>query len=230
LDAKEGAIVNLSALRRKARDQQQRLGATAENLLYKRTALQTDDKRPLLNIEEELATGKTIEHFERVYEGAGLTDKKFSVTSLAKLVQTSRHLRSQSPQTKSTALLVALEAVNISVNDVMEDASQRERALDSYEAVQRQALEEFESRKDRINSELQAELDAKFAEINAKIQANQSQVSHVRTTFARWQAFKREEVERLRETIDLCRLPAQSDTDEQSLSLIKPGRRFSQEA
>ncbi len=190
------------------------------------------DRPPV--IEEERSGDKTErEQFDRIYELAGLpfSGPKYTVPRLAALVQNSKYLRSQPAQTKSTAILVALEAANTSIDEIMDDASQRERALDTYEGVQQKALEEFEARKAKQNRELQAELEAKIADYNAKIQANTGDVSRARASFSGWQTLKHQEVERMRETVSLCRLSSRTEsTLEVTLDLIKSSRSISQTA
>jgi hypothetical protein len=192
----------------------------------------TKDRPPI--IEDERAGDKTErEQFDRIYEMAGLplTGAKYTVSRLASLIQNSRYLRSQPAQTKSTAILVTLEAANTSIDEIMEDASQRERALDTYEGVQQKALEEFEARKSKINRDMQAELEARIADINNKIQANSADITRARVSFANWQTRKHQEVERLRETVSLCRLSSRTEsTLEVTLDLIKSSRSISQSA
>ncbi len=190
------------------------------------------DKPPV--IEEERAGDKTErEQFDRIYELAGLPSSgpKFTVPRLAALIQNSKYLRSQAPQTKSTAALVALEASNTTIDEIMEDASHRERSLDTYEGVQQKALEEFEARKSKQNRELQTELEAKIADYNTKIQTNTGDVARARASFVSWQGQKHQEVERLRETVNLCRLSSRTEsTLEVTLDLIKSSRSLAQSA
>jgi hypothetical protein len=161
--------------------------------------------------------------------GLPLMGAKYTNTRLASLIQNSRYLRSQPAQTKSTAILVTLEAASTSIDEIMEDASQRERALDTYEGVQQKALEEFEARKSKINRDMQAELEARIADINSKIQANSADITRARASFANWQTLKHQEVERLRETVSLCRLSSRTEsTLEVTLDLIKSSRSLSQ--
>lgn len=190
------------------------------------------DKPPV--IEDDRPGDRTDrEQFDRIYEMAGLTQQgtKFTVTKLASLISASKYLRSQPAQTKSTAILVALEAANTTVEEILEDASQRERVLDTYEGVQQKALEEFEARKTKHNRELQAELEAKIADYNNKIQTNASDVTRARESFAAWQTRKHQEVDRLRETVSLCRLSSRTEsTLEATLDLIKSSRTLTQAA
>ena len=183
--------------------------------------------------DDRLSERSDREQFDRIYDMAGLEQvgSKYSVTKLANLIANSKYLRSQPAQTKSTAILVTLEAANTTVEEIMEDASQRERVLDTYEGVQQKALEEFESRKTKNNRELQAELEAKIADYNNKIQANAADVSRARESFTSWQTRKHQEVERLRETVSLCRLSSRTEsTLEATLDLIKSSRSLTQAA
>jgi len=173
------------------------------------------------------------EQFERIYDLAGLAQggAKYTVTKVASLVANSKYLRAQPAQTKSTAILVALEAVNTTVEEITEDASQRERVLDTYEGVQQKALEEFEGRKLKHNRELQAQLEATIADCNNKMQANAGDLTRARESFTAWQSRKHQEVERLRETVSLCRLSSRTEiTLETKLDLVKSTRSISQAA
>jgi hypothetical protein len=183
--------------------------------------------------DDRLSEKSDREQLDRIYEMAGLgqVGGKYTVTKVANLASNSKYLRSQPAQTKSTAILVALEAANTTVEEIMEDASQRERVLDTYEGVQQKALEEFESRKMKHNRELQAELEAKIADCNNKIQANGADMTRARENFASWQNRKHQEVERLRETVSLCRLSSRTEsTLEATLDLIKSSRSLTQAA
>ena len=163
--------------------------------------------------------------------GLGHGGAKYTVTKLANLISNSKYLRSQPAQTKSTAVLVALEAANTTLEEIMEDSSQRERVLDTYESVQQKALEEFESKKTKHNRELQAEMEAKIADCNGKIQANAADASRARESFTSWQNRKHREVERLRETVSLCRVSSRTEsTLEATLDLIKSSRSLTQAA
>jgi hypothetical protein len=181
--------------------------------------------------DERLAEKSDREQFDRIYDMAGLAQNgvKYTVTKLASLISSSKYLRSQPAQTKSTAVLVALEAANTTVEEIIEDASQRERVLDTYESVQQKALEEFESRKTKHNRELQAEMEAKISDCNNKIQANAADVSRARESFTAWQGRKHQEVARLRETVSLCRVSSRTEsTLEATLDLIKSSRSVNQ--
>jgi hypothetical protein len=183
--------------------------------------------------DDRLGERSDREQFDRIYDLAGLAQggAKYTVTKLANLISNSKYLRSQPAQTKSTAVLVALEAANTTLEEIMEDSSQRERVLDTYESVQQKALEEFESKKTKHNRELQAEMEAKIADCNGKIQANAADVSRARESFTSWQNRKHQEVERLRETVSLCRVSSRTEsTLEATLDLIKSSRSLTQAA
>jgi len=177
--------------------------------------------------DDRLSDRSDREQFDRIYTLAGLgqVGAKYTVTKLANLISNSKYLRSQPAQTKSTAVLVALEAANTTLEEILEDASQRERVLDTYESVQQKALEEFESKKAKHNRELQAEMEAKISDCNSKIQANAADVTRARESFTSWQNRKHQEVERLRETVGLCRVSSRTEiTVEATLDLIKSSR------
>ena len=54
---------------------------------------------------------------------------------------------------------MALEAAGVPIQEVIEDAVKRDRALDTFERVQQKALDELEARKTQENQQIQAEMD-----------------------------------------------------------------------
>ena len=52
--------------------------------------------------------------------------------------------------------MMALEAAGIQVNEVLQDATLRQHAINSYESSQKRRLEQYETRKAQENREIQA--------------------------------------------------------------------------
>jgi hypothetical protein len=96
---------------------------------------------------------------------------------------------------------VALEASGAAIQDVIEDAVKRDRALDTFERVQERALGELEARKAKENQEIQAEMDRIAAEHKARMQANNEELAREREKFYGWRLKKQEEEQKISDTV-----------------------------
>jgi len=122
--------------------------------------------------------------FEEVYRVAGIKSPKqgYSITKVIEMLQ-SEHIRSLGADTKRASLLMALEAAGIQIDEVLQDATLRQRAVNSYEAIQRKHLEEYEARKAQESCAIQAEMERVAAEYAARISNNPTRC-HVRRTIS----------------------------------------------
>lgn len=151
-------------------------------------------------------TAGKLETFDAIYEAAGVRSPAsgFTILKIVDEVLRSEHLRSQPLEVKRCAVLVALEAAGVEIEEIVQDAAQREQALNGYESVQQKAMEEFEARKAKENREIQAEMERKNAEYSTRILANNANVTKEKERFRVWQAKKLQELQKMRETIDSC--------------------------
>jgi hypothetical protein len=80
----------------------------------------------------------------------------------------------------------------------------RQRAINSYEAIQRKHVEEYEARKAQENCAIQAEMERVTAQYLARINGNLDEVAHAKDGFRKWQARKQNEAQRIAEAVALC--------------------------
>jgi hypothetical protein len=103
------------------------------------------------------------------------------------------------PEAKRCALLMALEAASAEIEDLLQDAVVRQRALNDYEERQEERLREFEARKSEDNQAIQEELDRITGQYMMRIQANVEQVVRQQDNVRNWQKRKQEECQRMAE-------------------------------
>jgi len=116
----------------------------------------------------------------------------------------SEHIRSMPTEMKRASLLMALEAASVQVDEVLQDATLRQRAINTYESIQRKHLEEFEARKAQDNCAIQAEMERVTAEYTARISNNLDEVSREKDSLRKWMSKKQHEAQRIAEAVALC--------------------------
>jgi hypothetical protein len=131
----------------------------------------------------------------------------------------SPHLSGMSSATKRCALLMALEAANAGIEDVLQDAVVRQRALNDYEEAKQQELQRFEAAKAEENTRIQAELERLTAEYMARIQGNLNEVAQAQDQFRGWQKGKQQEAQRIAEAAALC-VPQGTSTNGAGLTAV----------
>jgi hypothetical protein len=124
----------------------------------------------------------------------------YSITKVAEMLQ-SEHIRSLPREVKRSSVLVALEAAGAPLQDVIEDAVKRDRALDTFERVQEQALAALETRKTQENQQVQTEMDRLVAEHRSRMQANSDEVAKEKERFFGWRLKKQEEEQRIADAV-----------------------------
>lgn len=134
-----------------------------------------------------------------VYEQAGVSTPAhgFSILKIADMLN-STHVRDLAPDAKRAAVMMALEASGIQLNEVMEDAARRERALNDYEARQQQTFQAYKAGKQQQNEELQAEIKRLTEQLQLKMQANEKELASEKARLDEWRTKKREEERRIR--------------------------------
>ncbi len=124
----------------------------------------------------------------------------FTIFKVAEMLG-SDHIKDLPAGVRRSSVLVALEAAGVKVQEVVEDAVRRDRALDTYEQVQQAAVEAMERSKGEENARIQEELDRVAAEHRARIQANQEEVARARETLGAWRLQKQLEEQRIADAI-----------------------------
>lgn len=137
-----------------------------------------------------------------VYEQAGVSLPKhgFSILKIAEMLS-SVHIRDLAPEAKRAAVMMALEANNVQLNDIVEDASRREHALNDYETRQQQAFQNYKAAKQQQNQEGQAEIERLMEQLRLRIETNDKDVSSEKARLDEWRGKKREEERRIRNAV-----------------------------
>lgn len=143
-----------------------------------------------------------VEEFSAVYQEAGieLPPHGYGVEKVGEMLQ-SKHLQTLGREVRATAVLAALEAAQVPVRDVLQDAVRRDKALDAFEAAKQREVQELRAEAERriqaIKDEIEAILKAKNAELESLKKAGEA----AQEAFVRLQARKRREEERLFEVV-----------------------------
>jgi len=146
-----------------------------------------------------------LQSLEDIYRAAGILNPRmgYSIHKVVEMIH-SDHMRGLPGEAKRAAILMALDAASISVDEILRDATQRQDALQSYEAAQKKSFEEYWAWKAEGNAQIQAETDRVVAQNKERIQRNKDEVSREKAEFAKWQAMKHQEAERISEAVELC--------------------------
>jgi hypothetical protein len=140
-----------------------------------------------------------------IYGIAGIMNPRrgYSISKVVEMVH-SEHIRGLSKEMKQAAVLMALDAAGISLDQVQQDARARQGALDSYEAAQKKQVEAMWARKAEEVIQIQAELESVKAHHLARISRNLEGVAREKATFNHWLTLKQQECESMAEAVELC--------------------------
>jgi hypothetical protein len=158
--------------------------------------------------------------FDQIYQNA--TNKlpriSYNILKVTEMVN-SPHLSTLNAEAKRASLLMALEAAGVAVEDVLQDAVLRQKALIEYEEAQRSRLKSFEQSKADENARIQEELERLTKAHMARIQANLDEVAREQDNFRAWQKSKNQECERLTDAAGYC-VPPGSPISANSLASV----------
>ena len=124
----------------------------------------------------------------------------YTVLKVAEMLH-SEHIRALPPDVKQKSIMVALDAAGVKVSDIVEDAVQRDRALDTYERVLQKHLEDLRAQKDVENKQLEDEINQRVSELRARIAQNRAETDKEQQDLDAWRARKRQEEARIAEAI-----------------------------
>lgn len=143
-----------------------------------------------------------VQDFAAVYKEAGITlpPHGYGVDRIAEMLQGKR-LSTLSREVRATAVLAALEAARVDVQDVIEDGIRRDKALDAFEAAkERELVERKASTETRVQS-LRKDLDELLHKINSEIEKLKQESQEAEAAFAQLQVRKRQEEARLHDVV-----------------------------
>ncbi len=158
--------------------------------------------RAVETVAPALAQTAAAGSFPEIYQAAGiqLPPHGYGILKVAEMLQ-SEHIRSLPREVKRSSILLALESAGASLQEVIQDAVQRDRALDAFEGVQERALTDLDASKSKENKDIQAELDRITAEYKARMQANSDEVAREKERFYGWRLKKQEEEQKIADAV-----------------------------
>ena len=136
--------------------------------------------------------------FDDIYEAAGIQTPahRYTILKIAAMLE-SEHIRGMAAPVKRSSILVALDAAGVKINDIIQDAVRRDRALDAFEALQARALDKLEAEKNKESAQIQAEMDRFLAEQKARLEKSQQDVVREKERLRAWRDAKRREEQRI---------------------------------
>jgi len=143
--------------------------------------------------------------FEQIYGDAAVKPPRIpcGILRVAEMMN-SPHLGDLAPEARRSALLMALDAVGAEIEDVLQDAVVRQRALRDYEETEEGKLRRFEAVKGEENRKLQTELDGLTKDYLSRMQLNLDEVAGTQDEFRAWQKQKHRESQRIADAAAFC--------------------------
>jgi hypothetical protein len=124
----------------------------------------------------------------------------YTILKVAEMLE-SEHIRELPADVRRKSVLVALDAAGVPVKDIVEDAIQRDRALDTYERVLDKNLDELQTATAQDNARLEAEVDQRVRELRAAVEQNNQALLQSRRQLDAWRAAKRAEETRIADAV-----------------------------
>jgi hypothetical protein len=143
-----------------------------------------------------------VDDFGAVYQEAGieLPLHGYGVDKVAEMLE-SKRLATLGREVKATAVMAALEAAQVPIRDVIQDAVLRDKALDAFEAAKEREVGELRQQSEARLEALKAEMDAYLRQKNAEIEQLKQAGEHAAAAFMKLQERKRREEQRLHDVV-----------------------------
>src|SRR5260370_13465337 len=140
--------------------------------------------------------------FDEIYSAAEIhpPEHGYTIYKIADMLQ-SEHIRNLPAEVKRSSILLALDAAGVKLQDIIEDAVRRDRALDTFERVQQKGIEDLTNRKTEENRKIQEEMDRCVTEHRARIQANADAVAKERERFYSWRRQSQPEEQKIADPV-----------------------------
>lgn len=140
--------------------------------------------------------------FDEIYQAAEIAPPPhgFTIFKVADMLK-SEHIRALPVEIKRSSVLLALDAAGVKLQEIIEDAVRRDRALDTFELVQQRALDQLEAKKAEDNKKLQEEADRVLNELRTRIQANNDEIARERERMQTWRLQKQQEERRIADAV-----------------------------
>ncbi len=143
-----------------------------------------------------------VEDFTAVYKEAGITlpPHGYGIDRVAEMLAGKR-LAALGREVRATAVLAALEAARVDVQDVIEDGVRRDKALDAFESAKERELVEKKAANETRMQSLKKDLDELLRKINTEIESLKQQSQDAESAFQKLQVRKRQEEARLHDVV-----------------------------
>lgn len=143
-----------------------------------------------------------VEDFGAVYQEAGieLPLHGYGIDKVAEMLE-SKRLATLGREVKATAVMAALEAAQVPIRDVIQDAVLRDKALDAFEAAKEREVGELRHASEARLEALKAEMDAYLRQKNAEIEELKKAGEMAAAAFQKMQERKRREEQRLHDVV-----------------------------
>ncbi len=196
-NAKPDEITNSSEIKKNA--------MAKENRMSMPQSAQNPEKTASLSAREVPAFQVELLPMEDIYRTAGIVSprKGYSVPKVVEMLN-SEHIRGLSKETKRAALLMALDAAGVTIEQVQRDGKARQNALDGYETEQKKQAEAEWARKAEEITHIQAELESIKAHYTARISRNMEALARDKARFNSWVTTKEQESQSMGEAVELC--------------------------
>jgi hypothetical protein len=142
---------------------------------------------------------------EDIYRSAGIlgSRSKYDIGKIIDMLH-SKHIRELPKEVRRASILMALDAAATPVDEILNDATRRQHALNTYESSQQKQFEQFEADKTRENAQIKLEMERVIAHYEDRMRRNLEQVTRERETLHNWRALKEQESQRISEAVTLC--------------------------
>jgi hypothetical protein len=159
-----------------------------------------EDVAPKRVARSSVAAG--VQSFEAVYEEAGiaLPAHRYGVDKVAEMLE-SKRLATLGREVRATAVLAALEAAQVPIRDVIQDAVLRDKALDDFEAAKEAEVRDLKAGSEARIAAIKEEIETMLRARNAEIEELKKAAEAAEQAFADLQARKRKEEDRLQEVV-----------------------------
>ena len=140
--------------------------------------------------------------FEEIYNAAEIHPPQhgYTIYKISDMLQ-SEHIRNLPAEVKRSSILLALDAAGVKLQEIIEDAVRRDRALDTFERVQQKGVEDLTTRKTEENRKIQEEMDRMVADHRARMQANNDAIAKEKERFYSWRLQKQQEEQKIADTV-----------------------------
>jgi hypothetical protein len=141
------------------------------------------------NTQEPTPSGPRGEllNYEDIYRAAGIMSpgSGYGIQKVVDMLNNDR-IRDLSMDAKRASELMALDAADISADELLTDATRRQNALTSYETAQSKQLEAFEARNAKENTRIEEEMEKIRIHYARRVQANLAQVAKEKEALRNW--------------------------------------------